>query len=167
MGCSCNRQRVVWAFIVIVLLSSLWFIWNNCICKIPAHFMSTASNIRKLPLPMECSTVSHSSRKAIFCHKMLVMSQTFYCCGPCSLVTVGGWSLVTWPQQKLVCLPRIQLWLLHFQWNPQTELPGITLGHFLNVLIWHYNIMGIVVTKSADVARSDVLLFCFRFSKWN
>ena len=98
---------------------------------------------------------------------MLVMSQTFYCCGPCSLVTVGGWSWVTWPRQKLVCLPRIQLWLLHFQWNPQTEVPGITLGHFLNVLLWHYNIMGIVVTKSADVERHNVLFFCFRFSNWN
>ena len=82
---------------------------------------------------------------------MLVMSQTFYCCGPCSLVTVGGWSWVTWPQQKLVCLPRIQLWLLHFQRNPQTELPGITLGHFLNVLMWHYYIMGIVLQN---------LMFC-------
>ena len=50
MGCSCNGQLVVWVFIVILLLSSLWFIWNNCICKILAHFMSTASNIIKLPI---------------------------------------------------------------------------------------------------------------------
>ena len=31
-------------FVVILLLSSLWFIWNNCICKLPA------SNIKKGPI---------------------------------------------------------------------------------------------------------------------
>ena len=48
MGSWCNGQLVVWAFIVILLLSSLWFIWNNSFCQIPAHYTSTASNIRNL-----------------------------------------------------------------------------------------------------------------------
>ena len=44
MNCWCNWQLVVWAFIVI-LLSSLLFIWNNCVCQLPASYTSTASNI--------------------------------------------------------------------------------------------------------------------------
>ena len=50
MGCWCNGQLVVWAYIVILLLSSLWFIWNNSFCQIPACYTSTASNIRNLPI---------------------------------------------------------------------------------------------------------------------
>ena len=50
MGSWCNGQRVVWAFIVILLLSSLWFIWNNSFCQIPARYTRTASNIRNLPI---------------------------------------------------------------------------------------------------------------------
>ena len=36
--------------IVILLLSSLWFIWNNCICQIPSSNTSMASNIRNCPI---------------------------------------------------------------------------------------------------------------------
>ena len=42
MGSWCNGQLVVWAFIMILLLSSLWFIWNNSFCQMPAHYTSTA-----------------------------------------------------------------------------------------------------------------------------
>ena len=40
------------SFIVILLLSSLWFIWNNSFCQILAHarYTSTASNVRNLPI---------------------------------------------------------------------------------------------------------------------
>ena len=64
MGSSCNGQLGVWAFIVILLLSSLWFIWNNCICKIPAHYVSTPSNIRKLPI----TDVVYSSSNHFYCY---------------------------------------------------------------------------------------------------
>ena len=50
MGCWCNGQLVIWAFTVILLLSSHWFNWNNSFCQIPAHYTSTASNIRNLPI---------------------------------------------------------------------------------------------------------------------
>ena len=50
MGSWCNGQLVVWAFIVILLFSSLWFIWNNSFCQIPARYTSTASNIWNLPI---------------------------------------------------------------------------------------------------------------------
>ena len=46
----CNLQLVVWAFIVTLLLSSLWLIWNNCVCKLPASYTSTASYISKRPI---------------------------------------------------------------------------------------------------------------------
>ena len=46
----CNWPLVVWAFRVILLLSSLWFIWNNYICQIPASYTSMASNIRNWPI---------------------------------------------------------------------------------------------------------------------
>ena len=36
--------------IVILLLSSLWFIWNNYVCKWPASFTSTARYISKRPI---------------------------------------------------------------------------------------------------------------------
>ena len=49
MGSLCNGQLVVWAFIVILQLSSLWFIWNNSFCQIPARYTSTASNINQKP----------------------------------------------------------------------------------------------------------------------
>ena len=50
MGSWCNGQLLVWAFIVILLLSSLWFIWNNSFCQILARDTSTASHIRNLPI---------------------------------------------------------------------------------------------------------------------
>ena len=52
MGSWCNGQLVVWAFTFIanLLLSSLWFIWYNSFCQIPARYTSTASNIRNLPI---------------------------------------------------------------------------------------------------------------------
>ena len=37
-------------YIVILLLSSLWFIWNNSFCQIPARYTSTAGNNRYLPI---------------------------------------------------------------------------------------------------------------------
>ena len=46
----CNWPLVVWAFRVILLLSSLWFIWNNYICQIPASYTSMASNTRNWPI---------------------------------------------------------------------------------------------------------------------
>ena len=42
MGSWCNGQVVVWAFIVILLLSSLLFILINSFCQIPARYTSTA-----------------------------------------------------------------------------------------------------------------------------
>ena len=50
MGSWCNGQLVVWAFILILLHSSLWFIWNNCICQLPTSYISTASYINKRPI---------------------------------------------------------------------------------------------------------------------
>ena len=50
MGHWCNWPLVVWAFIAIFLLSSLWFMWNNCVWQLPASYTSTASNIRKRPI---------------------------------------------------------------------------------------------------------------------
>ena len=70
MGSWFNGQLVVRAFTVILLLSSLWFIWNNSFCQIPACYTSTASNIRNLPItpgllyialhfpPMQCPMVT-------------------------------------------------------------------------------------------------------------
>ena len=50
MGIWCNGQLLVLAFIVILLLSSLWFIWNNSFCQIPVCYTCTASNFRNLPI---------------------------------------------------------------------------------------------------------------------
>ena len=50
MDCWYNWPLVVWAFLVIVLHSSLWFIWNNCICKILSNNTSMSSNIRNCPI---------------------------------------------------------------------------------------------------------------------
>ena len=55
----CNWLLVVRAFIVILLLSSLWFIWNNCICHIPS-MARLASNIRKLPITPGILYINHS-----------------------------------------------------------------------------------------------------------
>ena len=38
MGHWCNWPLVVWAFIAIFLLSSLWFMWNNCVWQLPASY---------------------------------------------------------------------------------------------------------------------------------
>ena len=46
-----NWPQVVWDVIVIfLLLSSLWFIWNNCIHQIPSSYTSMSSNIRNCPI---------------------------------------------------------------------------------------------------------------------
>ena len=46
----CNEPLVVWAFIVILWLFSLWFIGNNFVCQLSASYTSTASNINKQPI---------------------------------------------------------------------------------------------------------------------
>ena len=61
IGSWCNGQLVVWAFIVILLLSPLWFIWNNSFCQIPARYTSTASNIRNLPINPGVLYIMHTS----------------------------------------------------------------------------------------------------------
>ena len=83
MGSWCNGQLVVWAFIVILLLSSLWFIWNNSFChQIPACYSSTASNIRNLPISTgllynkqvkQLSTVFVQSLWYLICWLLLVL----------------------------------------------------------------------------------------------
>ena len=45
----CNWPDGLSYIIVILLLSSLWLIWNNCIYQLPASNTSMASNIRKRP----------------------------------------------------------------------------------------------------------------------
>ena len=48
----CNWSQVLLNFIVILLLYSLWFIWNNCICQIPIGYTSMISNIRNWSTPI-------------------------------------------------------------------------------------------------------------------
>ena len=57
----CNWLLVVWLFVVILLLSSLWFIWNNSFCQIPARYNSTASNIRDLPITPGLLYIIHTT----------------------------------------------------------------------------------------------------------
>ena len=61
MGSWCNGQLVVWAYIMILLLSSLSFIWNNSFCQIPARYNSTASNIRNLPITPGLLYITHTT----------------------------------------------------------------------------------------------------------
>ena len=48
-----NWPQVVWDVIVILLLSSLWFIWNNCSHQIPSSYTSMSSNIKNCPITPE------------------------------------------------------------------------------------------------------------------
>ena len=53
----CNGPQVVWAFIVILLFFSIWFIWNNYNCQLPASYTSMASKIgsESGPSPLDYS----------------------------------------------------------------------------------------------------------------
>ena len=72
MGHWCNWPLVVWAFIAIFLLSSLWFMWNNCVWQLPASYTSTASNIRKRPITPGLLYIIHIlGSKPLFCTNTL------------------------------------------------------------------------------------------------
>ena len=105
MGCWCNGQLVVWAFIVILLLSSLWFIWNNSFCQIPARYTSTASNIRNLPIALPLDYSSNGQDK----------NPPWFCAIVCIIYDKNSvWSLSSWRSSgAIVCtiqLNKIQIY---------------------------------------------------------
>ena len=110
MGSWWNGQLVVRAFIVILLLSSLWFIWNNSFCQIPARYTSTASNPAHYPwitlTSSKCheSIVKHSVKREMW--RVQVSSNHYNChqsiAGPCTsgkcadIIMGGTYAIVLW-----------------------------------------------------------------------